>query len=391
MKKLLLLIFLFTLQSIYSQNINFPDVNFKNVLLAYYPNLDSDNDGEISQIEALSQQSIDTYYTEINDLTGIEFFVNIKSYNSLFYRASSFNFPALVNLEEISLANALSGIVSINDLDLSIYPNLQKVTCAINGNVNVDGLINLRYVGLSGIFTQVDFTDCTNLLEIYLSAPLAELNLSNNSKLISLNLSNTEFLNLDLSFCTNLEIISVNKGKLESLNLGEIKYIRYLFVQQNKLITLNTDNLFNLQQFNCSDNNLSTLSLKNGNLIFGDNSGIDFSKNPNLQSICCDANEIVYIQNQCNLLGYATNVSDCVPPPVAARPLTMYPNPVKDMLHLDCSDKINRVEVFGSSGLLIMASDVVTDVVDMQSLQNGMYFLKVYRVNSVDDMKFIKG
>jgi Secretion system C-terminal sorting domain len=396
MKKLLLLSSLLTFLSINAQNIIFADANFKSALLNSYNGssntfIDTDNDNEISQAEALLVSKIDTYYTEINDLTGIEFFINIKSYNSLFYKAPSFNFPTLVNLEEISLANALTGFVSINDLDLSMYPNLKKVTCAINGNTNLNGLTNLRFISLSGSFTQIDLSDCTNLLELYLTAPVTSLNLSNNTKLINLSLLNTEFLNLDLSACTNLEIVYANKGKMETLNLGEIKYIRYLFVQENKLISLNTNNLFNLQQFNCSDNNLSSLSIKNDNLIFGDNSGIDFSKNTNLQSICCDANEIIYIQNQCNLLGYTTNVSECIPPPVEARQLTMFPNPVKDMLHLDCSDKINKVEVFGSNGLLLMTSETITDLIDMQSFANGMYFLKVYRDNSVDDMKFIKG
>ncbi len=396
MKKLLLLSSLFMFFSTNAQNIFFADVNFKSVLLNSYNGssntfIDTDNDNEISQTEALLVSKIDTYYTEINDLTGIEFFINIKSYNSLFYKAPSFNFPTLVNIEEISLANALSGYVSINDLDLSIYPNLKKITCSINGNVNLNGLTNIKYIGLAGLFTQIDLTDCINLLELGITAPLSELNLSNNTKLINLNLSNTEFLNLDLSACTNLEIVYANKGKMETLNLGEIKYIRYLFVQENKLTSLNTDNLFNLQQFYCNDNNLSYLSIKNDNLIFGDNSGIDFSKNPDLTTICCDANEIVYVQNICNTLDYTTNVSECLPPPVEARPLTMFPNPVKDILHLDCTDKINKVEVFGTNGLLIMTSERVTNVVDMQSLQSGMYFLKVYRDNSVDDMKFIKG
>jgi Secretion system C-terminal sorting domain len=392
MKKLLLPLFLFFVQFVNSQNIVFTDSNFKNTLLEYYPNLDADNDSEISQFEAMSLQNIDTGYREINDLTGIEFFTNLKSYSSLFFRASSFNFPTLINLEEIYLYNAISGNTVLTDLDLTNNINLKKITCFTNAtSVNLDNLLNLNYLSLSGSFTQIDLSDSVNLLDLSIGAPLTELNLSTNTKLINIVLSDTEFLNLDLSPCTNLEIVYANKGKMETLNLGEIKYIRYLYVQENKLTSLNTNNLFNLQQFNCSDNNLSFLSIKNDNLIFGDNSGIDFSKNPNLVSICCDANEIIYIQNQCNLNSYSTIVSACIPPPVEARPLSMFPNPVKDMLHLNTTDKINKVEVFNANGLLIMSTEAVTDIIDMQSLTNGMYFLKVYRDNSVDDMKFLKG
>ena len=405
MKKILLLLSVISLHYGFSQNINFADANFKNFLLNsktdyntlngdvtnfIFPDIDSNADGEISQSEALLVKGINFYYSQINNYGGLEFFTNLKRFESLFFN-SDFNFPTLTQLEDLYLANALSGVNAINNLNLSVHPNLKRVTCAINGNINLDGLNKLKFLSLSLPANQIDLSDCINLLDLSLFAPLITIDLSNNTKLINLNLSNTEFLNLDLSACTNLEIVYANKGKMETLNLGEIKYIRYLFVQENKLTSLNTNNLFNLQQFYCNDNNLSYLSIKNDNLIFGDNSGIDFSKNPNLTTICCDANEIVYVQNICNILGYTTNISECLPPAVEARPLTMFPNPVKDILHLDTTDKINKVEVFGTNGLLIMTSETVTDVVDMQSLQSGMYFLKVYRDNSVDDMKFIKG
>lgn len=407
MKKILLLFSLLLIQFAVAQNITFVDANFKNVLLASkidfndpyftgefinYPSIDSNNDGEISQAEALLVIRLDMGYAEINDLSGLEYFTNLKGFNSLYFNPSSFNFPALINLENLTLSNAVSGQSNLTSLDLSNNINLKKVTCSVYGNINLNNLTNLKSLSVFGTFTEIDLSDCTNLLELYLTAPLTELNLSSNTKLVNLNIANSDLTTINLSSCPNLEIVYINKTEMETLNLGSIKHIRYLFVQDNKLTSLDTSFLFNLQNLNCDNNDLNYLSVKNNGLIFGDNSGMSFAGNPNLETICCDPNEIVYIQNQCNFLGYDnTVVSDCSLPQITLKTVTMFPNPVKDMLYLDSAEKINKVEVFGSNGLLIMTSENVSDVVDMQALQSGIYFLKIYRDRDVSQMKFMKG
>lgn len=407
MKKTLLLFSLLLIQFTVAQNILFSDINFKNVLLASkidfndpyftgefinYPSIDSNNDGEISQAEALLVIRLDMGYAEINDLSGLEYFTNLKSFNSLYFNPSSFNFPALINLENLTLSNVVSGQSSLTSLDLSSNINLKKVSCSVSGNVNLNNLTNLKILSLYGTFTEIDLADNTNLLDLYLTAPITELNLSSNTKLVNVILTDLEITTMNLSTCPNLETVYINKTEMETLNLGAIKHVRYLFIQDNKLTSLDTSFLFNLQNLNCDNNDLNYLSVKNNGLIFGDNSGMSFAGNPNLETICCDANEIVYIQNQCNFLGYeSTLVSDCSLPQVTLKTITMFPNPVKDMLHLDSAEKINKVELFGSNGLLIMTSENVSDVVDMQALQSGIYFLKIYRDRDVSQMKFMKG
>ncbi|MCZ8196436.1 MAG: T9SS type A sorting domain-containing protein [Flavobacterium sp.] len=407
MKKILLLFSLLLIQFAVAQNITFADTNFKNLLLASkidyndpyftgefinYPSIDSNNDGEISQAEALLVIRLDMGYAEINDLSGLEYFTNLEGFNSLYFNSSSFNFPTLVNLENLTLSDAVSGLSNLTSLDLSSNINLKKVSCSVYGNINLNNLTNLKSLSIFGTFTEIDLSDCINLLELYLTAPLTELNLSSNTKLVNLNIANSDFTTINLSSCPNLEIVYINKTEMETLNLGSIKHIRYLFVQENKLTSLDTSFLFNLQNLNCDNNDLNYLSVKNNGLIFGDNSGMSFAGNPNLETICCDPNEIVYIQNQCNFLGYDnTVVSDCAQPQITLKTVTMFPNPVKDMLHLDSAEKINKVEVFGSNGLLIMTSENVSDVVDMQALQSGIYFLKIYRDIDVSQMKFMKG
>jgi hypothetical protein len=68
----------------------------------------------------------------------------------------------------------------------------------------------------------------------------------------------------------------------------------------------------------------------------------------------------------------------------------MYPNPVKDTLHLSTNLNINRVEVFSSNGVLVMSSDSVSDAIEMNTLNSGLYFIKVYSNQEVNTMKFVK-
>ncbi len=394
MKKFVLLIIGVSFQMATAQTINFTDVNFKNALLdlpinynssgTIFPMIDANNDDEITQAEALLVQKLNLNYVELNDITGLQYFTNLKSFESLFFNGTSFIYPTLINLENLTLSNAVTGLSNLVNLNLSSNINLKTVSCFTNATtLNVSNLAQLTNLTLSGNFTSLNINDAVNLLFLNIYAPLNALNVSNNTKLININLSNTTFTNLNLSACLNLEIIEISNGEMQTLNLGTIKHVRYLFVPNNKLISLNANNLFNIDIVNCQNNQLTNLYLENGTI----EQEVDFTGNPNLASICCDANEIVYIQNDCNVLGYNTNVGSCAP---VARQISMFPNPVKNLLHLSAGENIEKVEFFTSNGTLIMTSTDANNPIDMENIPAGMYFIKVYLANEVSTMKVIK-
>jgi hypothetical protein len=396
MKKIVLFLFGLSFQIATAQTINFVDINFKNALLVLpinydangtiFPMIDANNDNEISQSEALLVQNLNLSYAELNDLSGLQFFTNLKRFESLYFNGTSFNYPDLTNLEHLTLSNAVTGQSNLVNLNLSSNINLKTINCYTSAlSVNLNNLTQLTNLTLSGNFTLLNLNDAEDLLFLSISAPLNTLNLSNNTKLINIYVSETTFTSLNLSTCLNLEIIEVTNGEMQTLDLGGIQHVKYLFVQNNKLTTLNTNNLFNLELLNCKNNLLTNLFTENGII----EQEIDFSFNPNLASICCDANEIVYIQNDCNILAYSTNVASCSTS-ASTRQVSMFPNPVKNLLHLNAEKPIEKVEFFTSNGILIMTAKDTNDPIDIENFSAGLYFIKVYVANEISEMKFIK-
>jgi hypothetical protein len=394
MKKIVILILGLAFQIVGAQTINFQDINFKNALLelpinynsngTIFPMIDANNDDEITQAEALLVEKLNLSYAELNDLTGLQYFTNLKSFETLFFNGTSFTYPTLINLENLTLSNAVTGQSNLVNLNLSSNVNLKTVSCYTSAaTVNVNNLSQLTNLTLSGNFTSLNVNDAEDLLFLNVQAPLSSINLSNNTKLININLSGTTFTSLNLSTCLNLEIIEISNGEMQTLNLGNIEHVRYLFVPNNKLTSLNANNLFNLEIVNCQNNQLTNLFLENETI----EQEVDFSGNPNLASICCDANEIVYVQNDCNILGYNTNVASCAS---VTRQISMFPNPVKNLLHLSAGENIEKVEFFTSNGLLVMTSTDANNPIDMENIPAGMYFIKVYIANEVNVMKVIK-
>jgi hypothetical protein len=396
MKKLACILIGCCFQFSVAQIITFTDINFKNALLQHpidfdlngttFPLIDANNDGQISQAEALLVIKLNLAYTEINNLNGLQFFTNLRSFESLFFRGTSFNFPTLRNLENLALYNVASSD-TLSNLNLSGNTNLKSVSCStIASTINLSNLDQLTNLRLTGSFTILDLNDAVDLLFLNITAPLQSLNLSNNTRLINLNLYNTSFTTLNLSTCLNLENIDIRNGMMQTLNLGNMRHVRNLFLTDNRLTSLNVNKLFNLDILYCQNNRLTELFLENDII----EQQVIFSGNPNLVSICCDANEVVYMQNQCNTLGYTTNIRSCTPPATSSSRLTMFPNPVHDQLHLTSDTSIDKIEIFSSNGLLVMTSNGVTAPLEMQSFPSGLYFVRVYRANEVSEMKFIK-
>ena len=170
-KIITLIVLLFYSMISFSQIINIPDINFKNILLSsnYFNYIaqgisnnnivvDTNNNGEIEQSEALEVYYLVISSANINNLQGIEYFTNL-----------------------VWLSVGSNNLTNIN---ISQLTNLSTFACNNNqiSTINFTGLINLKRVFVqNNLFSTLDFS----------GNPLFnELQCSNNPNLTTLKINN---------------------------------------------------------------------------------------------------------------------------------------------------------------------------------------------------------
>ena len=238
--KLLFLVCLLTIALSQAQIVNIPDANFKAKLLEAdttnfiakdlsgdFFKIDANNDGEIHEDEALEVAYLDLSFSDIIDLEGIDYFINLKTLNC-------------------------------------DYNNL--VTLDLSANINLE------------------FIDC-----IYNS--LTELNLENNINLKGLSCDHNNLAALNIDNNSVLEILSCNVNDLTSLSLGIKDNLGLLYCHFNNLTSLNLDGVVNLSNLDCRSNEISTLDvIQNPNLYYLDCTennlaDLDVTQNINIDNI----------------------------------------------------------------------------------------------------------
>ncbi|GGZ83606.1 T9SS type A sorting domain-containing protein [Algibacter mikhailovii] len=68
----------------------------------------------------------------------------------------------------------------------------------------------------------------------------------------------------------------------------------------------------------------------------------------------------------------------------------MYPNPVKDRLNINTQETISNVSVVDMLGRVVLSVDNVVDNLDVSSLKNAMYIVKLTSDKGVSTKRFIK-
>jgi uncharacterized repeat protein (TIGR01451 family) len=272
--------------SVFSANaqvVNIPDANFKNALVnticadlnddgVLESDVDTDNDGEIQQSEALAVFVL--FYVpppplfptgefrsanitnNIANLTGIEAFLNVKKLDV------SDNLLTALDVSMLTQLNILRcGSNDLNTLQIGSLPSLEYLYCENN---------HLTSISLSGV---------------------------PNLKLLACNINN--LTELDVNGLNALSFLSCYNNQITQLTFGNSHALRNLYCGNNffEMLDLN-DTAVSLLY--CNDNpNLSQIFLKNGvNSPFETPQfpfpipTFSFSNTPMLQFICVDDDEI---------------------------------------------------------------------------------------------------
>lgn len=197
MKNLYLILYIFVSYTATAQIVYIPDANFKNLLVnsstSFYTSydctlfsnykIDFNNNGEIEVNEALAVCQLNLIASNINDLTGIEAFTNLKILRCDFNNLTNINLSQLIHLEGLNVRQN-----QLTSLDLSNLPNLKIFDCYNN---------------------QISSLNFAN-------NPLLEKAFCNNNQLSSLDFSNNPLFNeLDCINNLNLTSIKIKNGTMQ--------------------------------------------------------------------------------------------------------------------------------------------------------------------------------
>ena len=316
----------------------------------------------------------------------------------------------------ISFNCSING-ANITELDLSHNTQLTSLNCGFNKLTTLDVSQNTQLTSLncySNQLTTLDVSQNTQLTELNCGFnKLTTLDVSQNTQLTELNCGSNKLNTVDVSQNTQLTELNCGYNQLTTLNVTKNTQLTELYCSSNQFTSLNVTKNTKLTELYCSSNQFTSLNVtKNTKLkkliCYGNNfSTLD------LDRIYCtlpdrkdstDAGEIypvysdtssnhaiVLATNKANAIAknwtvqYAKDNADipatsgtydcstAVAEATAEPSLTLYPNPVADVLYLSATARTIRIyNIYG----IEVAHATDTDRVEVSHLPAGVYTVK---------------
>jgi len=330
-RTILVFLLTFTFFQLSSQVIDIPDNKLKEAL--FDNGIDINDDNEIQQSEAELSDSLDLAYYDIIDLTGIEFFVNLKYLDCGHNELNELDISALSSLEtlwcdhnytfnevdfskNLKLKRLFIFNNELENLDLSNNQELQIIDCSLN---NISGTIDLSQ-NLELVNVDIARNSISNVI------------LGNNTKVTSFCCAINRLEFLDITALPNLKDLDCSYNDLQSLNLSELdslyslrftgneveeidirnsQILRFLNISDNRISSIDLAQNTNLEILNCKENLLTKLELGSNtslrNLYCTENNinEIILSSNPYLSYLYCEDNAIESLDlSSCGSLVY---------------------------------------------------------------------------------------
>lgn len=257
-----------------------PDDNFEQALIDL--GYDDVLDGQVLTGNISAVASLDVSDKNINDLTGIEGFINLDVLDCNNNNLSSTNFTQNALLRTLMIANN-----NLSSIDLTHNQQLQSLLCDFNNLISIDlsqnqqlELLQIEWNNLSAL----DLSHNTLLTNLYVyHNELENLDLSNNSQITYLRCGRNLLSSLDVSNLTNLYRMSCENNNLTSINLSENIHLEHLVISFNQISQLILPPSESLKRFYLSGNHLPSL---------------DLSAYPQITHIACDQNELAFLNLQ---------------------------------------------------------------------------------------------
>lgn len=330
-RSILLLLFFATLfiKNAKAQDVYIPDSIFLEIALY---TIDTNKDGKIQVSEAEKVTHLELRGKNINDLTGIEAFVNLDT--------------LLVATNNLTV------------LDVSKNKKLKFLNCAVNKLTVLDISSNLE-LGTLACYEN----------------DLTSLDLSKVDSLVELLCSKNNLKEIDLSKNIKLQFLSVAANSIEAIDLSNNLQLVALDCSSNGLTDLDVSKHINLQMLACNKNQLEFLDLSN-------NKNIEYlycMNMPSLKSICVSdvgfANTYYYKDTS------AIWIDECVMGInhiQKKQDINIFPNPAKDIVYLE---ENSSWEVFDVYDKLIKSG--FGSQLDLTNQSSGVYIIRITRKNGL--------
>ncbi len=299
-----------------AQLINFPDPNLKTALINstfvmdlndnFLTSPDVDFDGEIDFDEALQIGTIIVENGNISDLSGMEFFTNLKTFSCADNQITTVDPLAnLISLQILSIQNN-----QVTSVDLSAGFSL-LTDFTFSGNA-------VTYLDLSGCssLTYINTLDLNNI---------NYFNIQGCSSIPTINITSSVLSFFDFTGCTGLNNLTVWNSQLNALDFSNLN-CQFITLQDNNLVTTmtfnNNPNLSSLSVFGSPITTLDVSSLTALNSFWcanhplletifaknGANESFTLGNNPNLSFICADDAQVASVQTYLNANGLSNIV-----------------------------------------------------------------------------------
>lgn len=438
---LLLLYAILSTQNAASQNLTIPDSNFKLKLLSANSSngialdidgnsltIDTNNDGEIQVSESIAVSHLNVSSAGIVSLEGIKTFPNLTGFVADFNLLTSLDVSDSSTIQNVSAKSNLltevdlsgTNLVNINlssnllaSIDLSSCTLLDNLRIQYNQLASLDIASNplLSHISCyNNWITELDTSQSEELYVLYCSNNLmSELDLSANPSLIFVECSNNLLTELDATNNPSLALLICNQNLLPTISFGDMDSLVQLSCNNNLITSLDLSTAPELNSINCNNNLLTTLDL-NANTNISDiscsnnlltalyikndkiESTINFENNPLLLTICADGSQITDLQQLVFVYGYLNcSITECALDTIdhASNTLTFFPNPVKDILHINTSEMVKTIVLFDMNGKNMQLPQSKNQL-DMSSLAKGIYVVEVGTDSGLTRTKIIK-
>lgn len=366
------------------------------------------------------------------NLSGLPKLKILKAFNQPI--TNSVNFSAATALENIDITNSCG---YMNTVDVSNLVNLSTLKSDRSNTMGESGNADLQ---------KINAKNCSSLTNLFIGRnyDLKELNIENCPNIETLRIDNSyygtgnKFNNLNslsIKQCSGLKELTVENTKITVLDISECPALQSLELTSNTLlqninltdshlqnISLNTLPL--LEQVTLSNNNdlkkfqtnactlithldfsscihFEFLTLENmSNLTYVNmkNSSLEesnfYNYNNNL-SICADMDELTNLQNQYPDILFTANCDRLLSKnnsKLSHNEINISPNPVKDIVQIRSSDTIKNVKLLDAKGTVLLSKDYSESLIkiDLSPYLQGVYIIHIKTDKEEQSKRIVK-